>query len=240
MLNFKKKKYVSFDNLKSFNGLLQSSLKEKIDGYKSEIDVKVDERFKVLSGQQQKDSEVIDAREGQVSLFENLKTYVKKEEHENLDNKISNQIEEIKTDTLTMSNKVEVNTEYINTNKSAIQRVIDFVDNFRFECSFGNSSFVKMPDVLGGLIIQWGSFNPNISEIGGESMFPFYPRAFATNHHTIVGTINAFNINTNVREVVGYIRKAEKEKFRYRLATSNSNLTSDIYQIDINWIAIGK
>ena len=48
MLNFNKKKYVSFDNLKSFNGLLQSSLKEKIDGYKSEIDIKVDERFKVL------------------------------------------------------------------------------------------------------------------------------------------------------------------------------------------------
>ena len=45
MLNFNKKKYVSFDNLKSFNGLLQSSLKEKIDGYKSEVDTKVQKKF---------------------------------------------------------------------------------------------------------------------------------------------------------------------------------------------------
>jgi hypothetical protein len=156
MLNFNKKKYVSFDNLKSFNGLLQSSLKEKIDGYKSEINVKVDERFKVLSGQQQKDSEVIDAREGQVSLSENLKTYVKKEEHENLDNKISNQIEEIKTDILTMSNEVEVNTEYINTNKSAIQRVIDFVNSFRCQFSLDETGHIKFPAVLGGLLVQWG------------------------------------------------------------------------------------
>ena len=162
MLNFNKKKYVSFDNLKSFNGLLQSSLKEKIDGYKSEINVKVDERFKVLSGQQQKDSEVIDAREGQVSLSENLKTYVKKEEFvtecEHLNEKFTNEIEEIKTDILTMSNEVEVNTEYINTNKSAIQRVIDFVGNFTCEFKFVSSTngYIKFPNILGGALIQWG------------------------------------------------------------------------------------
>ena len=68
MLNFNKKKYVSFDNLKSFNGLLQSSLKEKIDGYKSEIDTKVHKKFNELSGKVQTDSEVIDARKGEASL----------------------------------------------------------------------------------------------------------------------------------------------------------------------------
>lgn len=68
MLNFNKKKYVSFDNLKSFNGLLQSSLKEKLDGYKSEIDTKVQRKFNELSGKAQTDSEVIDARKGEASL----------------------------------------------------------------------------------------------------------------------------------------------------------------------------
>ena len=68
MLNFNKKKYVSFDNLKSFNGLLQSSLKEKLDGYKSEVDTKVQKKFNELSGKVQTDSEVIDARKGEASL----------------------------------------------------------------------------------------------------------------------------------------------------------------------------
>ena len=68
MLNFNKKKYVSFDNLKSFNGLLQSSLKEKLDGYKSETDAKVQKKFNELSGKVQTDSEVIDARKGEASL----------------------------------------------------------------------------------------------------------------------------------------------------------------------------
>lgn len=68
MLNFNKKKYVSFDNLKSFNGLLQSSLKEKLDGYKSEINTSVQKKFNELSGKVQTDSEVIDARKGEASL----------------------------------------------------------------------------------------------------------------------------------------------------------------------------
>ena len=88
MLNFNKKKYVSFDNLKSFNGLLQSSLKEKIDGYKSEIDTKVQKKFNELSGKVQTDSEVIDARKGEASLRakidvidENLKNVNSQLEH---------------------------------------------------------------------------------------------------------------------------------------------------------------
>lgn len=158
MLNFNKKKYVSFDNLTKFSGMIQKALSDKIKNVETNLNEKIDSRFKSLTAKEQGDSEVIDAREGQVSLSENLKTYVKKEEHENLDNKISNQIEEIKTDILTMSNEVEVNTEYINTNKSAIQRVIDFVDAFRCEFKFVSSTngYIKFPNILSGALIQWG------------------------------------------------------------------------------------
>jgi hypothetical protein len=156
MLNFNKKKYVSFDNLSKFSGMIQKALSDKLKNVETNLNEKIDSRFKSLTAKEQGDSEVIDAREGQVSLSENLKTYVKKEEHENLDNKISNQIEEIKTDILTMSNEVEVNTEYINTNKSAIQRVIDFVNSFRCEFSLDETGHIKFPAVLGGLLVQWG------------------------------------------------------------------------------------
>ena len=91
MLNFNKKKYVSFDNLKSFNGLLQSSLKEKIDGYKSETDAKVQKKFNELSGKVQTDSEVIDARKGEASL--RAKIDVIDEDIKN----VSSQLAQIKT-----------------------------------------------------------------------------------------------------------------------------------------------
>ena len=161
MLNFNKKKYVSFDNLTKFSGMMQKALSDKLKNVEINLNEKIDSRFKSLTAKEQGDSEVVDAREGQVSLSENLKTYAKKEEHENLDNKISNQsnqIEEIKIDILTISNEVEANTEYINTNKSAIQRVIDFVSNFTCEFKFvsNTNGYIKLPNILSGALIQWG------------------------------------------------------------------------------------
>ena len=228
MLNFNKKKYVSFDNLKSFNGLLQSSLKEKIDGYKSEINVKVDERFKVLSGQQQTDSEVIDAREGQVSLSENLKTYVKKEEfvtkYEYLNEKFTSEIEEMKPN-------INENTEYINTNKSAIQGVIDFVNAFRCEFSLGEIGYIKLPEVLSGAMIQWGKATnePNNREVRIVLPKEYSERIFnvqytggwgLTNDHYWV---NAYTDNRT------YITA-------YKNGSSNSISNSD----SVFWFTIGK
>ena len=84
MLNFNKKKYVSFDNLSKFSGMIQKALSDKIKNVETNLNEKIDSRFKSLTAKEQGDSEVIDAREGQVSLSENLKTYVKKEEHEKI------------------------------------------------------------------------------------------------------------------------------------------------------------
>ena len=160
MLNFNKKKYVSFDNLSKFSGMIQKALNDKFKNVETNLNEKIDSRFKSLTAKEQGDSEVIDAREGQVSLSENLKTYVKKEEHENLDNKVSNQIEEMKPN-------VNANTEYINTNKSAIQRVIDFVNSFIVTINVQeNSGCMKFPSMFGGFKIQWGKVYTTTSSTG--------------------------------------------------------------------------
>ena len=158
MLNFNKKKYVSFDNLSKFSGMIQKAMSDKLKNVETNLNEKIDSRFKSLTAKEQGDSEVIDAREGQVSLSENLKTYVKKEEHENLDNKISNQIIEIKSDIRFNRNEISDINTWMYTNKSAIQRVIDFVDGFKCEFKFVSSTngYIKFPNILSGALIQWG------------------------------------------------------------------------------------
>lgn len=237
MLNFNKKKYVSFDNLKSFNGLLQSSLKEKIDGYKSEINVKVDERFKVLSGQQQKDSEVIDAREGQVSLSENLKTYVKKEEFvtecEYLNEKFTSEIEEIKPN-------VNANTEYINTNKSAIQRVIDFVNSFRCEFSFGETGYIKLPEILSGVIIQWAHHRLEGNDAKRAEIVIPYPKAYSEKHYMITGSVFSRDSVTNPKPICAYVGHNGLTHYKVRWMPVGLPQEGDIHETFVNMIAIGK
>lgn len=154
MLNFNKKKYVSFDNLSKFSGMMQKALSDKLKNVEINLNEKIDSRFKSLTAKEQGDSEVIDAREGQVSLSENLKTYAKKEEHEELLKKVL----ETKMDLGVTKLNVSENTNYINTNKSAIQRVIDFVDAFKCEFKFVSSTngYIKFPNILSGALIQWG------------------------------------------------------------------------------------
>ena len=72
MLNFNKKKYVSFDNLSKFSGMIQKALSDKLKNVETNLNEKIDSRFKSLTAKEQGDSEVIDAREGQVSLSEKI------------------------------------------------------------------------------------------------------------------------------------------------------------------------
>ena len=119
MLNFNKKKYVSFDNLKSFNGLLQSSLKEKLDGYKSEVDTKVQKKFNELSGKVQTDSEVIDARKGEASL--RAKIDVIDENLKNVDSQLAQNMNKINEQ---FNTKVSKDKETIYLNEYATKQVV--------------------------------------------------------------------------------------------------------------------
>ena len=234
MLNFNKKKYVSFDNLSKFSGMIQKALSDKLKNVETNLSEKIDSRFKSLTAKEQGDSEVIDAREGQVSLSENLKTYVKKEEHENLDNKISNQIEEIKTDILTMSNEVEMNTEYINTNKNALQRVIDFVDAFRCEFQVGNEGYIKLPQVIGGFIIQWGEVSFMHT---GDRRDNYYDRQYVIPFEQHVFYINS-RCTTNAW-VCTTCTDATLSAFKLWVVNiAERNLAN--MEFRFNWFAIGK
>ena len=68
MLNFNKKKYVSFDNLSKFSGMIQKALSDKLKNVETNLNEKIDSRFKSLTAKEQGDSEVIDARKGEASL----------------------------------------------------------------------------------------------------------------------------------------------------------------------------
>ena len=187
MLNFNKKKYVSFDNLSKFSGMIQKALSDKLKNVETNLNEKIDSRFKSLTAKEQGDSEVIDAREGQVSLSENLKTYVKKEEHENLDNKVSNKIIEIKSDIRFNRNEINDISTWMYANKKPIQRVIDFVDAFKCEFQVGNEGYIKLPDVMGGFIMQWGTTSVTASGSTRDAWKDItYPIPFKTRvyHHT--------------------------------------------------------
>lgn len=238
MLNFNKKKYVSFDNLSKFSGMIQKALSDKLRNVETNLNEKIDSRFKSLTAKEQGDSEVIDAREGQVSLSENLKTYVKKEEFltgcEHLNDKFRDKIEEVKTDILTVSNEVEVNTAYINTNKSAIQKVIDFVDAFRCELQIDNTGYIKLPNVLGGLILQWGIISPTLSNYGSDTYIDF-PVNFSN---------KVFNIQTScsgkspgfAQEV--FVSAYNTNNYGTRILVKDKQHESPT--IYVSWLAIGK
>ena len=91
MLNFNKKKYVSFDNLSKFSGMIQKALSDKLKNVETNLNEKIDSRFKSLTAKEQGDSEVIDARKGEASL--RAKIDVIDEDIKN----VSSQLAQIKT-----------------------------------------------------------------------------------------------------------------------------------------------
>ena len=113
MLNFNKKKYVSFDNLTKFSGMIQKALSDKLKNVETNLNEKIDSRFKSLTAKEQGDSEVIDARKGEASL--RAKIDVIDEDIKN----VSSQLEQIK------KNVIYVSSYNSNTN---LQRIINECD----------------------------------------------------------------------------------------------------------------
>lgn len=234
MLNFNKKKYVSFDNLSKFSGMIQKALSDKLKNVETNLNEKIDSRFKSLTAKEQGDSEVIDAREGQVSLSENLKTYVKKEEHENLDNKISNQIIEIKSDIRFNRNEINDISTWMYANKKPIQRVIDFVDAFKCEFQVGNEGYIKLPQVMGGFIIQWGRVNFMHT---GDRRDNYYDRPYVIPFEQDVFYINSRC--TSSAWVSTTCTDATPSTFRLWVVNiAEQNLSN--MEFYFNWFAIGK
>ena len=206
MLNFNKKKYVSFDNLTKFSGMIQKALSDKLKNVETNLNEKIDSRFKSLTAKEQGDSEVIDAREGQVSLSENLKRYVKKEEFlrecGNLSDKFRNKIE--------------------------------FVDSFKCEFSLSDTGYIKLPNVLGGLILQWGTISPTLSNYSSDANVVF-PVKFSN---------KVFNVQTSCS---GKAPRFAQEVFVSTYNTNNYGtriLVKDKQHesptIYVSWFAIGR
>ena len=112
MLNFNKKKYVSFDNLSKFSSMIQKALSDKLKNVETDLNEKVDSRFKSLTAKEQADSEVIDARNGEVSLGARL------EKMEDLSDTLSNT-----TDNIIM--RFEGTTEYLYNNIKEVDSYIN-------------------------------------------------------------------------------------------------------------------
>ena len=240
MLNFNKKKYVSFDNLSKFSGMIQKALSDKFKNVETNLNEKIDSRFKSLTAKEQGDSEVIDAREGQVSLSENLKTYVKKEEHENLDNKISNQIIEIKSDIRFNRNEISDINTWMYANKKPIQRVIDFVDAFRCEFSLGETGYIKLPEVLSGVIIQWAHHRIDGDNAKRAEIVMPYPKAYSEKHYMITGSVFSRDSVTNPKPICAYVGHNGLTHYKVRWMPVGLPQEGDIHETFVNMIAIGK
>ena len=52
MLDFNKKKYVSFDNLSKFSSMIQKALSDKLKNVETDLNEKVDSRFKSLTAKE--------------------------------------------------------------------------------------------------------------------------------------------------------------------------------------------
>ena len=203
MLNFNKKKYVSFDNLSKFSGMIQKALSDKLKNVETNLNEKIDSRFESLTAKEQGDSEVIDAREGQVSLSENLKTYVKSD-----DFVVS--IGEVKSDIRFIKSEVTENTTWRYQNMNLIQKAIEFVNSFKceFKIMSETNGYLKLPSVLGGFLIQWGystiSYNNETTFVNLNTPYTHFNYNVQitpyvnTGHHVVSKTFGIKNNGVNV------------------------------------------
>ena len=133
-----------------------------------------------------------------------------------------------------MSNEVEMNTEYINTNKNALQRVIDFVDAFRCEFQVGNEGYIKLPQVIGGFIIQWGEVSFMHT---GDRRDNYYDRQYVIPFEQHVFYINS-RCTTNAW-VCTTCTDATLSAFKLWVVNiAERNLAN--MEFRFNWFAIGK
>ncbi|MEI2421499.1 hypothetical protein V6O07_14590, partial [Arthrospira platensis SPKY2] len=101
--------------------------------FKLDIGKNIDNRFSALTSKQQGDSEVIEAREGKIDLLTNLKTFLRRTEHDSdisdINSRIDSSISDINDVLSNHKKSIDNNTSYINSNDEKIKDAIDFVSS---------------------------------------------------------------------------------------------------------------
>jgi len=93
--------------------------------------------------------------------------------------------------------------------------------------SFGLSDFVRIPDVPGGLIVQWGSVVGNSSGVASIT----FPAGFPTAVMALTANVLANNFSTYSVNIVGLANST------CTLNATNNNV--GVLGASIRWIAIG-
>lgn len=104
--------------------------------------------------------------------------------------------------------------------------------------SYSNAAngYTTLPN---GFMLQWGEITLSYSNLNTNTVYVNYPVSFPNSSLSITGTINAQDVNTNARGILGYIYLNNKINFRYRLIKAGLPLETSIDSIKISWQAIG-
>lgn len=191
---FGKKKYVSEDNLTKFSGMIQNVLFDMLNKFRIDVGKNIDDRFSALTSKQQGDSEVIEAREGKVDLLTNLKTFLRRTEHNDyvktVDGKFGEQRKLIDT-AQTDANQAKF---WVEDNKLIVENLVGFVEKFVTIANIDDNDnwYFKFPNVMGDLVIQGGLIK--INDMSVDSMprkKHMFPISFTNRPLTVQLTLDA-------------------------------------------------
>lgn len=198
---FGKKKYVSEDNLTKFSGMIQKVLFDMLNKFKLDIGKNIDDRFSALTSKQQGDSEIIEAREGNIDLLTNLKTFFRRTEHDEYTKVVDDKFGEVNnkfSDQRKLIDTAQADANeakfWVDDNKLIVENLVGFVEKFVTIANIDDNDnwYFKFPNVMGDLVIQGGLIRVN--DVNSDSMprkKHMFPISFTNNPLTVQLTLDA-------------------------------------------------